>query len=84
MAYRLLVDLEALATLDAMPRKIRARLLEHFHKLRAFPDRHSDYHEQDRIGRRVEISVVAGYAIHFWIDFADRHVKVVAMLPADA
>ena len=84
MAYRLLVDLEVLATLDAMPRKIRTRLLDHFHKLRTSPDLYSDYHEHDRIGRRVEISVAAGYAIHFWIDFADRHVKVIALMPADS
>ena len=58
MAYRLLVDLDVIATLDAMPRKTRARLLDHFHKLRVSPDQHADYHEHDRIGRRVEISVV--------------------------
>ena len=84
MAYRLLVDLEVIGVLDGLPRKTRALLLEHFHKLRATPDGHADYHEQDRIGRRVEISVTAGFAIHYWIDFADRHVKILALKPADA
>ena len=84
MAYRLLVDLEVIAALDALPRKTRTRLLAHFRQVRAAPDQHADYHEHDRVGRRVEINVVAGYAIHFWIDFADRHIKILALKPADA
>ena len=84
MGYRLLVDLEVIAALDALPRKTRTRLMAHFHKTASRPRRHSDYHEQDRIGRRVEISVITGYAIHFWIDFADRHIKILALVPADS
>jgi hypothetical protein len=84
MEYRLLVDLDAVAVLDSMPKKIRARLLDYFSMLRQFPDAHSDYHETDGVGRRVEISVFAGYAIHYWIDFSDRHVKILALKPADA
>ena len=84
MAYRLLVDLEVFTALDALPRKTRTRLLDHFRQLRAAPDQHSDYHEQDRVGRRVEINVIAGYAIHFRIDFADRHIKILTLKPADA
>lgn len=38
MGYRLLVDLEVIAALDALPRKTRTRLMAHFHKLRAAPD----------------------------------------------
>jgi hypothetical protein len=83
MAYRLLVDLEAIAVLDAMAKRQRTRLLDHFVRLRSSPDQHSDFHEHDHTGRRVEISVFAGCAIHYWIDFADRHVKVLAIKPAD-
>ena len=83
MGYRLLIDLEALAMLDALPKRVRKRLLDHFVRLRATPDRFSDYQEQDEIGRRVEISIFAGCAIHYWIDFPDRHVKILALRPAD-
>ena len=83
MEYRLLVDLEAIAVLDSISPRVRARLLDHFVRLRATPDRYSDFHEYDRSGRRVEISVFAGHAIHYWIDFPDRHVKVLAIKPAD-
>ncbi|MBI4327183.1 MAG: hypothetical protein HY674_18255 [Chloroflexi bacterium] len=55
-----------------------------FHRIRDFPSRYVDYHEQDAVGRRVEISIYGRFAIHYWTDFADRHVKVLALKPADA
>ncbi len=50
MEYRLVVDLEAIAVLDSVPKKLRTRLLNHFVKLRSTPDQYSDYHEHDRTG----------------------------------
>ncbi len=61
MAYRLLVDLDAIAVLDSTPKFIRVRLLDHLEKLRVTPEYHCDYYEHDSVGRRVEISVFAGY-----------------------
>ena len=84
MEYRLLVDLEAVAVLDSASRKVRMRLLDHLVQLRSSPQSHSDYQEYDDSGRQLEISVFAGYALHYWIDFADRHVKILAIKPADA
>ena len=63
MEYKLLVDLEVVAVLNALPAQSRKRLLKHFAGIRATPDRLSDCHESDRLGRRVEISIFAGYAI---------------------
>jgi mRNA-degrading endonuclease RelE of RelBE toxin-antitoxin system len=80
--YRLLVDLEVIAVLDAMPKKERSRLLDHFTKLRAEPDQHAHQHERGIGGRRIEINVFGGYAIHYWIDFADRHVKILSLKAA--
>ena len=62
MEYRLLIDLEAVEVLDGLPKRRRTDLLNHFRKLRDFPSNYSDYWEQDRVGRRVEISVFAGWA----------------------
>lgn len=69
--------------LDRLPKTVRLRMLEHFTKIRSFPGNYSDYHETDDVGRRIEISVYAGWAIHYWVDSADRHVKVLALRPAD-
>lgn len=84
MPCRLLVDLEVVGILQGLTARKRSLLLAHFQRIEAAPDSLSDYHERDAVGRRVEISVFAGFAIHYWIDFADRHVKVLALRPADA
>ncbi len=83
MDYRLLIDMEAVAFLDFMPKKTRTRLLDHFVALRSAPDQLSDYYEHDKIGRRIEINIFVGYSIHYWIDLADRHIKILAIAPAD-
>ena len=84
MSYRLFVDLEVIATLSSLPSKTRKHILEHLPRIRSSPDRLSDYHEHDAVGRRVEIAICSGFAIHYWIDFADRHIKILAVLPADS
>jgi hypothetical protein len=83
MEYRLLVDLETIEVLHGLPKSKRDLLLRHLTKIRSFPSNHSDYHERDGVGRRIEISIVSGWAIHYWIDSADRHVKVLALERAD-
>jgi hypothetical protein len=83
MEYRLLVDVEVVEILDALPKKSRTQLINHFYKIRSFPENHSDYHERDNAGRRIEISIFAGHAIHYWIDSADGHVKILALKTAD-
>lgn len=83
MEYRLLIELEVIGVLDALPKPVRRRLFDHLVKIRSFPSNYSDYHGSDTVGRRIEISVLAGWAIHYWIDSADRHVKVLALNPAD-
>ncbi len=83
MEFRLLIDLEVVETLDGLPTRVRNRLLAQLQKIRSFPSNFSDYYEQDASGRRVEICIFSGWAVHYWIDFADRHVKVLALTPAD-
>lgn len=83
MEYRLLIDLEVIDVLNGLSKTARRRLLGHLVKIRSFPGNYTDYHESDIIGRRIEISVFAGWAIHYWLDSADRHVKVLALTPAD-
>ena len=81
--YRLLIDLQAIEFLNGLTRKARNRILDHLRKIRSFPSNYSDYYELDPVGRRVEISICAGFAVHYWIDVADQHVKVLALKSAD-
>ena len=60
MQYRLLVDVETIEALDALPKKSRIRLMDQFRRIRSSPGKFSDYHERDSTGRRVEICVFAG------------------------
>jgi hypothetical protein len=83
MEYRLLVDLEVIEVMDRMPKAQRQRFLALFDKLRAFPSNYSDYYEADAVGRRVEVCILSHWAIHYWIDGADRHVKILAIRSAD-
>jgi hypothetical protein len=57
MDYRLLIDLEVVEIIQRLPRRMRDDLLTQFHRIRDFPSRYADYHEQDAVGRRVEISI---------------------------
>jgi len=83
MEYSLLIDLDVIEILDRLPKRTRLRLLDQFHKIRSFPGKYSDYQEYDAAGRRVQICIISGWAIHFWDDFADRHIKILALKPAD-
>ena len=83
MEYRLLIVFEAIEILEGLPRSVRRSLLAQIGKLRFAPERFSDYSQNDRVGRRVEVNVFAGHCIHYWIDSADRHVKVMKITLAD-
>ena len=37
----------------------------------------------DEMARRIDVNVHAGHAIASWEDFADRHLKVLDVRPAD-
>ena len=42
----------------------------------------SDYREANPRGIPLDVHLCAGFAIKYWIDFADRHVKVLDLEPA--
>ena len=83
MKYRLLMDLEVTEFIQQLPKRVRDELFAHFHRIRDFPSQHADYQENDEVGRQVQISIRAGFALHYWIDEADCHVKLLAIRLAD-
>ncbi len=80
---RLLIDIEVLEFLRTLRTKEQASLLKRFREIAAFPGRFSDFVERDAAGRRVEVHVYGRFAIKFWDDFADRHVKILDVHLAD-
>ena len=80
---RLLIDIEAFDFLRTLRPKEQTDLLKRFREIAAFPSKFSDFVEHDAAGRRVEVHICGKFAIKFWDDFADRHVKILDVHLAD-
>jgi hypothetical protein len=80
---RLLIDIEVLEFLRTCKRKEQEDLLKRFREIATYPSSYSDFAEYDSTGRRVDVHIHAGFAIKFWDDFADRHVKILEVHSAD-
>jgi hypothetical protein len=76
MQFRLLVDMDVLDILSKYPASRRRRLIAHFRKIQSFPGNYSEFVDPDDEGRLVDISTFEDVSIHYWIDDADRHVKI--------
>ena len=83
MNYRLLIDYEVIEFLEKLPRKDQRLLRNRFVAIQGFPSRYSDYTESDSTGRSVGINICGKYAIKFWEDHADLHVKILDVHFAD-
>lgn len=82
MEYRLLVDIEVFEYIAKLKPSLRNRLIEQFKRIQSYPGNHAEYTERDPSGRRIDVCVYEGMAIHYWEDFADRHVKILEVTPA--
>jgi hypothetical protein len=83
MAYRLLVAWDVIERLNGLPERTRRVLRDRLIRLAEAPDRYSDYREPNPRGIPLDVNLCQGFAIKYWIDFADRHVKVLDLEPAD-
>ena len=83
MKYRLLIAVEVLDFSAALPRREQEVLWKRFREIREYPHQYSDYREPDSEGRSLDVHVHSGFAIHFWEDGADRHVKILHLCRAD-
>ena len=83
MNYRLLIDYDVIEFLETLPRRDQRLLRNRFVEIREFPGRFSDATDYDASGRRVEIHVCGKYAVKFWEDGADQHVKILDVHLAD-
>lgn len=83
MKPRLLVDSEVLAFLGRLKRRDRDFLLARFEAIRDFPAAHVDYRYRDETGRDLDGHIAGRFAIVFWDDFTDRHIKIMGVTWAD-
>jgi hypothetical protein len=80
---RLLIDSEALDFVTALGKRDREFLRARFEEIRDSPARCSAYRSKDETGRDLDNHVTGRFAITYWDDFADRHVKIMAVRWAD-
>jgi hypothetical protein len=81
--FGLLVAIGVWEFLERLPRAEQLNIRERFLQIREFPSNFSDYRESDPIGRQLEINILGRVAIKYWIDHADRHVKILDLHFAD-
>jgi len=81
MGFRLFIDLEVLDYLQTLKRDQRAKLFSHFRLIRDYPGNCSDHTEMHSSGRSLNVCLIAGFAVSYWIDDADRHVKIMKIEP---
>lgn len=82
-AFRLLIDYDVVGFVERLPKADRKNLRDRFAAIRDHPTACSDYNETDATGRPVAINICGSYAIKFWIDHADRHIKILDLHLAD-
>lgn len=83
MKYRLLLDIEVYDWLAGMPQRFRREFRALLDRIVEAPAAHTDYHETDETGRLLNVHLYRGFAIKYWDDFADRHIKILMIVPAD-
>ena len=81
--YRLLVDWGVVVQLRALPARVQRGVHALFSRLEEAPDLVSEFNVTDEKGRQLDGFIFEDFAFYYWIDFADRHVKVLAFEPAD-
>ena len=83
MKPRLLIDSEVLEFMAPLKKPEREMLVARFEAIRDYPAKHRDFPHRDETGRDLDGHIAGRFAILFWDDFADRHVKIMGILWAD-
>jgi hypothetical protein len=83
MEFRLLLDLEVLQFLQRIAASRRRRVFALFERIQEFPHRYSDFVDRDDLGRRLDVCVFEGFAIYYWVDTADKHIKILKVTKAE-
>ena len=81
--HRLLIAIEVLDYLRTLRRREQVDLMRRFREIAAFPSNFSDFIEHDSVGRPLGVHVFGKFAIKFWNDFADQHIKILDLHLAD-
>ena len=74
MPYLLFVDYSLFAVIQKMTTAQRRRFEEHLRKIQVYPGNHANYTQLDKTGILLHV---------YWIDEADRHIKILRLSEND-
>ena len=83
MNYRLLISIEVVEFLERLPSNTRKPLRNAIAAIGSDPLGMVDASDYDDSGRQLQIAIIGDFALTYWIDDADRHVKVLDVHGAD-
>jgi mRNA-degrading endonuclease RelE of RelBE toxin-antitoxin system len=83
MSYRLLISIEVVEFVERLPNQPRSAIRSLIEAIGTDPLGRSDAEDYDDIGRLLQIAIIGDYALMYWIDDADRHVKILDIHAAD-
>lgn len=83
MDYRLLIDLDVLEFAERLPKRLKDPIRQAFASIQNNPEDQSDAEDYDDQGRPLRIKIVGDFALTYWVDHADRHVKILDIHSAD-
>ncbi len=75
--------MEVVEFLERLPSRTRKTLRNAIVSIGDDPLGQSDAADFDDTGRQLQITIVGDFALTFWIDDADRHVKILDIHGAD-
>ena len=83
MKRRLLIDSEVLVFMGRLKKRDREFLLRRFEAIREHPPNHVDFSHKDETGREFDGHIAERFAILFWDDLTDKHLKIMDVSWAD-
>jgi mRNA-degrading endonuclease RelE of RelBE toxin-antitoxin system len=83
MSYRLLISIECVEFLERLPSRTRKMIRNAILAIGLDPLGNSHADDYDDTGRLLHISIQGDYALTYWVDDADQHVKILDIHAAD-
>jgi mRNA-degrading endonuclease RelE of RelBE toxin-antitoxin system len=83
MDYRLLISIEVVEFLERIPSRTRKNLRDAIAAIGGDPFAMTDAADFDDTGRQLQIAIIGDFALTYWIDDDDRHVKIPDIHAAD-
>jgi hypothetical protein len=81
--FKLLIDFSVLEYVLSLNRREQFAVRQRILRIQDYPANHADYDEVDDEGRSLHVHIFGNRAIRYRIDDADRHVKILEILPSD-